>query len=360
MNHLQKDLHLMNPKDELTVPKWPFFAADGIFVAAAGAVFRLTPEPHGAGLGAVVVLLLVVAALVAMAPYLLELAWNWQFARSIQDERNEAQRQALTGIGQEIAEAARRWEEIHQNLAPAAAVELNRQFEEAAHKLRQWREGLEEREGKLGEEILKAFREEQKQRKAERQQIEGLLAKVEALAGAATAAGTAAGNGGGERAVAVSAEAGGEVQIADPAPEEPSPPPAAVEEPVAGADQPALERKEIAAAEKATGAGRVKTPRKPQVQEAEEGALFATTTLVATAFVGASNKLFLRGEGPGLSWDEGVAMRFVEIGKWSWTTTEADGPIRFRVFKNDEEEDKAGVLTLEPGQRLDIRPEFGG
>ncbi|MDI1319435.1 MAG: hypothetical protein PSW75_04465, partial [bacterium] len=40
------------------------------------------------------------------------------------------------------------------------------------------------------------------------------------------------------------------------------------------------------------------------------------TRLLATAYIGIGNKLFIRGDGPGLSWDKGVPMQFVSIGKW--------------------------------------------
>ena len=44
-----------------------------------------------------------------------------------------------------------------------------------------------------------------------------------------------------------------------------------------------------------------------------------TTTVVANVMIGIGNKPYLRGEGPGLSWEEGVAMNFIEIGKWAWS-----------------------------------------
>ena len=43
------------------------------------------------------------------------------------------------------------------------------------------------------------------------------------------------------------------------------------------------------------------------------------TTVIAKVMIGIGNKPFVRGEGPGLSWDEGVAMNFLEIGKWAWS-----------------------------------------
>lgn len=83
------------------------------------------------------------------------------------------------------------------------------------------------------------------------------------------------------------------------------------------------------------------------------------TRLVATAYIGIGNKLFIRGEGPGLSWDKGVALQFVSIGKWRWETAEATAPIRAKLYKNDQTEcTSAGTITLEPGHQHEVNAGF--
>ncbi len=42
------------------------------------------------------------------------------------------------------------------------------------------------------------------------------------------------------------------------------------------------------------------------------------SAVVASVFIGIGNKPFVRGSGAGLNWDKGIAMEFVEIGKWQW------------------------------------------
>ncbi|HAV13063.1 MAG TPA: hypothetical protein DCX06_06170 [Opitutae bacterium] len=85
----------------------------------------------------------------------------------------------------------------------------------------------------------------------------------------------------------------------------------------------------------------------------------ANTLLTATIFIGIGNKPFIRGNGGGLSSEKGIAMEFVEIGKWSWAPSEElDGPIELQLYRNDEDPDKSGTLTLEPGQKLTVSPEF--
>ena len=99
----------------------------------------------------------------------------------------------------------------------------------------------------------------------------------------------------------------------------------------------------------------------PDASEAVESAVTSDgfTRLIATAYIGIGNKLFLRGEGPGLSWDKGVPLQFVSIGKWRWETPDAVAPIRARLYKNDQIECVGlGTLTLEPGRQHEVNAGF--
>ncbi len=82
------------------------------------------------------------------------------------------------------------------------------------------------------------------------------------------------------------------------------------------------------------------------------------TRLLATAYIGIGNKLFIRGDGPGLNWDRGVPMQFVSIGKWGWSTHEAAGPIRIKLYKNDDSPALSGELKLEPGRHTETTALF--
>ena len=83
------------------------------------------------------------------------------------------------------------------------------------------------------------------------------------------------------------------------------------------------------------------------------------TRLLATAYIGIGNRLFIRGEGPGLSWEKGVPLQFVSIGKWRWETNDASAPIRVKLYKNDEQECTAlGEQTLEPGHLQEMTAAF--
>lgn len=120
-------------------------------------------------------------------------------------------------------------------------------------------------------------------------------------------------------------------------------------------------------AEHSEGAGESAIPDTPArsepveadapVQEASVSADGATRLLV-TAYIGIGNKLYIRGDGPGLSWDKGVPMKFVSIGKWGWATDEATGPVACKLYKNDETPALSGEVFLEPGQHVEVTALF--
>jgi hypothetical protein len=95
--------------------------------------------------------------------------------------------------------------------------------------------------------------------------------------------------------------------------------------------------------------------------EVSEPAISAdgSTRLVVTAYIGIGNRLFIRGDGPGLSWEKGVPLSFVSIGKWRWETAEARKAVKFKLYKNDETECSAlGELSVEPGAQQDLTAVF--
>lgn len=82
------------------------------------------------------------------------------------------------------------------------------------------------------------------------------------------------------------------------------------------------------------------------------------TSVVANVMIGIGNKPFVRGEGPGLSWDEGVAMNFIEIGKWAWSPTRKNSSLTIQIYRNDEDPDKGGKYEIKPGEKFEVTPEF--
>jgi uncharacterized protein YoxC len=96
----------------------------------------------------------------------------------------------------------------------------------------------------------------------------------------------------------------------------------------------------------------------PEVSEPAVSADGATR-IVVTAYIGIGNRLFIRGDGPGLSWDKGVPLAFVSIGKWRWETNDASKAVRFRLYKNDEAECSGlGERSVDPGAQQELTAVF--
>ena len=107
-------------------------------------------------------------------------------------------------------------------------------------------------------------------------------------------------------------------------------------------------------------AGEPTTP--PPVKEEEVTAKKAPggmTTVIAKVMIGIGNKPFVRGEGPGLSWEEGVPMNFLEIGKWAWSPSRKNASVTIQIYRNDEDPDQSGKHEVKPGEKFEITPEFG-
>ena len=102
--------------------------------------------------------------------------------------------------------------------------------------------------------------------------------------------------------------------------------------------------KKVAAAPKA-----VATPPSP---------VSTPTAVVATIDVGFGNTLYIRGDGPGLSWDRGVMMECQADDRWEWSTYEAKASFLYKVLINDEIWASGEDLTALPGKINGISPSF--
>ncbi|MBL4574740.1 MAG: hypothetical protein JKY51_01400 [Opitutaceae bacterium] len=120
----------------------------------------------------------------------------------------------------------------------------------------------------------------------------------------------------------------------------------------ASVDEPSQKTEEISSEQEVSGTTSLSSEEEPL--ESNEG----ETSITATAYVGIGNKLYLRGEGAGLSWEKGTPLQFLAIGKWGWSTSEANQPISCHLYKNDEEPALDGKVTLHPGEKVELSPRF--
>lgn len=62
----------------------------------------------------------------------------------------------------------------------------------------------------------------------------------------------------------------------------------------------------------------------------------AATIITARIDVGFGNVLFIRGEGPGLTWDKGVPMECKGADEWSWSSSSSASSFPYKFLINDD------------------------
>lgn len=82
------------------------------------------------------------------------------------------------------------------------------------------------------------------------------------------------------------------------------------------------------------------------------------TVVAARVDIGFGNHLFLRGTGPGLSWETGVAMANAGSDLWTVDIVGATGPIYCKFLINDTLWSAGPDYVVEPGAQLEVTPLF--
>jgi hypothetical protein len=73
--------------------------------------------------------------------------------------------------------------------------------------------------------------------------------------------------------------------------------------------------------------------------------------------LGANNKVFIRGQGGGLTWERGQPLAFIGGGVWVWSTDETNR-IEFQLLLNDLIWERGETHVLERGGSIRIAPDF--
>ena len=81
------------------------------------------------------------------------------------------------------------------------------------------------------------------------------------------------------------------------------------------------------------------------------------TTIEAKIDVGFGNTVYLRGQGPGLSWERGVPCECVDRNTWRWTAPRAE-KLTFKLLLNDSVWARGADLVIGPGERVEVVPAF--
>ena len=132
-------------------------------------------------------------------------------------------------------------------------------------------------------------------------------------------------------------------------------------------------------AKKASSPVKAKAPAKPRTRKAEKPAAASAasasapatppavkttppipvkTTITAQIDIGFGNTLWLRGDGPGLSWEKGVVMDCVADDKWSITLADAGAPVVFKFLVNDLSWCVGDDYVVQPGGTISVKPRF--
>ena len=101
-----------------------------------------------------------------------------------------------------------------------------------------------------------------------------------------------------------------------------------------------------------------RVPRVKKDSAAVPAAPSAPTLITAKIDVGFGNTLFLRGDGPGLSWNKGVALACADEAAWTISLANAVRPVVFKFLFNDETWSRGEDYTAAPGSNAELSPTF--
>jgi hypothetical protein len=118
-----------------------------------------------------------------------------------------------------------------------------------------------------------------------------------------------------------------------------------------------------APAPKSTGIPRVKATPPPAARARNDGLVIlapppAATVITAQIDVGFGNTLFIRGDGPGLTWEKGVPLGCTAVDCWTISLLVTNRPVVFKFLLNDEKWSKGDDYVVKPGSSNMLTPEF--
>lgn len=82
------------------------------------------------------------------------------------------------------------------------------------------------------------------------------------------------------------------------------------------------------------------------------------TAVEARINVGFGNSVFIRGQGPGLSWEKGLPLSCIDKSAWVWSTKQADARVVFKLLLNDQVWAQGQDVVVEAGKKIEIVPVF--
>ncbi len=84
----------------------------------------------------------------------------------------------------------------------------------------------------------------------------------------------------------------------------------------------------------------------------------APTLITATIDVGFGNSLYLRGQGPGLSWDQGIELTNQGADVWTLALPPSHHRVVFKLLVNDQRWSIGEDYIASPGSHVTVAPIF--
>jgi len=114
---------------------------------------------------------------------------------------------------------------------------------------------------------------------------------------------------------------------------------------------------------KSTGEPRVKAPPAAAAKARADDIVIvapppAATVITANIDVGFGNTLFIRGDGPGLSWDKGVPLGCTAVDRWAISLLVTNRPVVFKFLLNDKLWSLGEDYVAKPGSKTTYIPAF--
>lgn len=387
------------PSDTPRLPKWPFLVGDALLLGTAVLLATRSVQPYSNGVIIAIAICVALGCVLGAIPFLADYAQRQDEALDERQRGLEALTRTVADSAEQISVAANTMHELtelaRQQVSQAESLpdtlgdsisEINQQIADNIHKI----------SDTLRQEVKALKPSEPRKPDNTAEKLQQVLARLDDLEAALD-----------QKLAALSAPVAAPAIVAavEPAKSaEPEPTPPA--EPVVAhpAEEPAEKPTPISAPETKTEASEAlpatvegitiepapelpapkpakkPAPKKPKADDGDWLALDdappaevaapppasskvaasdGATRLLVTAYIGIGNRLFIRGDGPGLNQEKGVPLQFVSIGKWQWETKDATGPVHVKLFKNDEIECTAlGEITLESGHQAEVSASF--
>ncbi|HTZ21239.1 MAG TPA: hypothetical protein VMC06_10180 [Opitutaceae bacterium] len=110
---------------------------------------------------------------------------------------------------------------------------------------------------------------------------------------------------------------------------------------------------------------RAKTPKATTAVKGQAPVVIApkpdtvvATTIIAQIDIGFGNILYIRGNGAGLSWDQGLVMENATADQWKITLGKTTQPVTFKFLVNDLTWSAGEDYVVEPGSTVTLVPTF--